>query len=416
MYEIVQLDNGLRLISEHISHVRSVSVGVWIGTGSMHERPDENGLSHFLEHMVFKGTQRRTARGIAEEMDAVGGQINAFTSKECTCFYAKVIDEHLSTALDVLTDLVLNALLSEVELNKERGVILEEIAMMEDTPEDLVHDLLTEAVFEGDPLAQPIIGRSEGVSKYTREDLARYRDTHYRPDNCVVSVAGNFPKDGLLDMIEAALGEWKSAPAPEPPHAVDCFHPNIILRSKEIEQVHLCLGYKGIPLGHEDVYPMSIMNNLFGGGMSSRLFQRIREELGMAYSVYSYPTSLPGCGLLTVYAGTSSQHVEKVLEQLRKETARLLEGGITPEEFATAREQLKGGYILGLESSSSRMSNIGRSLLLLGRVKTEDEVLAAIAKVTPDDVMRVAADSLLKPHGAAVVGRDAEEVLKGWME
>ncbi|MDR1569838.1 MAG: insulinase family protein [Oscillospiraceae bacterium] len=416
MYEIVKLQNGLRLISEHIPHVRSVSVGLWIGTGSMHEHPKENGLSHFLEHMLFKGTERRSARDIAESMDAIGGQINAFTSKECTCFYAKVIDEHLNVALDVLSDLALNATLTEAELNKERGVILEEIAMLEDAPEDLVHDLLLETVFQGNPLAQPILGRSTGIAAYTRDDLYKYRAAHYRPNNCVVSIAGNFPKDALSDLVEKYLGGWKSAEPPTLPEAAACFHADHIARTKDIEQIHLCLGFPGVPLGSDDVYPMSILNNLFGGGMSSRLFQRIREELGMAYSVYSYPTTYPGCGLFTMYAGTSMQHVEMVLDQLHREAMRLMADGIRPEEFDMAREQLKGSIILGLESSSSRMSNIGRSLLLLGRVRTEEQVLAAIAKVTPDDVMRIAGETLLKPHGVSVVGREAERMPLEWLK
>jgi len=410
MYDIVKLSNGVRLISEHIPYVRSVSVGIWIGTGSMHERAEESGLSHFLEHMLFKGTEKRSARDIAEAMDAIGGQINAFTSKECTCYYAKVIDEHLPTAVDVLSDLALHGALSEPEMDKERGVILEEISMLEDTPEDLVHDLLLESVFDGNTLAQPILGKSSGIAGYTRDDLARYYAAHYRPDNCVVSVAGNFQPDELLSLIDGALGGWSAGNKPDPIPFVECFYPNLTVRSKDIEQVHLCLGFPGVPLGSGDVYAASILNNLFGGGMSSRLFQRIREELGMAYSVYSYPTMFPGCGLFTLYAGTSPQHTDEVLRQLRKETARLMSEGITQDEFVMAREQLKGSYILGLESSASRMSNIGRSLLLLGYVRSDEEVLESIARVTPDDVMKVAGDILLKPHGASVVGRDADTI------
>ncbi|MDR1600025.1 MAG: insulinase family protein [Oscillospiraceae bacterium] len=415
MYEINELPNGLRVIRERIPFARSVSAGVWIGTGSMHEAPGENGLSHFLEHMLFKGTHRRSARDIAEEMDAIGGQINAFTSKECTCYYAKVMDEHLGVALDVLSDLAMNASLSEVELNKERSVILEEIAMVEDSPEDLAHDMLTETLFKGNPLAQPILGTARRIEGYNRDDLDRYRKKHYRPGNAVLAVAGHFDADELDKLIERFFGEWQGGEPSEAVSAESCFNPKAVKKAKDIEQVHICLGFPGVALGDENVYALSILNNLFGGGMSSRLFQRIREDLGMAYAVYSFPTVFPGCGMFTLYAGTSMQHVEVVLSQFRKETARLLSEGITEKEFTMAREQLKGSYILSLEGTSSRMTNIGRNLLLLGRARDEDEVLARIARCTMDDVMRVAGDVLLKPHGAAVVGREADTLPTDWL-
>ncbi|GHU69592.1 peptidase M16 [Clostridia bacterium] len=415
MYEIYELSNGLRVIRERIPFARSVTVGLWIGTGSMHETPDENGLSHFLEHMLFKGTEKRSARDIAEAMDAVGGQINAFTSKECTCYYAKVMDEHTEIALDVLSDLALNATLSETELNKERSVILEEIAMVEDSPEDLVHDLLIETLFKGNPLAQPILGTTQKIERYSREDLDRYRGTHYRPKNAVLAVAGHFETADMDAQIEKYFGSWQGGEPFVSPDSAKCFNPSVVKRSKDIEQVHLCLGFPGVAMGDPDVYALSMFNNLFGGGMSSRLFQRIREELGMAYAVYSFPTVFPGCGLFTLYAGTSQQHVEVVLSQLRRETAKLMAEGFSESEFAMAREQLKGSYILGLEGTSSRMSNIGRNLLLLGKVHNEEEVLERIARCTMEDVMRVAGDVLLKPHGAAVVGRDAEALPDDWL-
>ncbi|MDR2504704.1 MAG: insulinase family protein [Oscillospiraceae bacterium] len=415
MYEIQKLPNGLRVITEHLPYVRSVSIGIWLGTGSMHEKPSENGLSHFLEHMLFKGTDKRTARSVAEEMDRVGAQINAFTSKECTCYYAKAVDEHLATAFDVLSDLVLNASLPEDELNKERGVILEEIAMQEDSPEDLVHDLLSEAVFRGHPLALPILGTTEKIENYSRADLKKYKDTHYRPNNCVLSVAGNFDKAELWKLIESTLGGWKAEGEDVVVDKPEGFQANLIAKTKDIEQVHICLGFPGVALGSDDSYAISIFNNIYGGGMSSRLFQRIREELGMAYSVYTYPSMMPGIGMMTVYAGTSQQHVEQVLSQLRGETARLIADGVSADEFQMAKEQLKGGFILGLESSSARMSNIGRSLLLLDHVRTETEVLDAIAKVTPEQMMRVAGECVLAPHSATIVGRAAERVPAEWL-
>ncbi len=410
MYETFTLGNGLRVIAEPIDHFRSVSVGLWVGAGSMTEKPSENGLSHFLEHMLFKGTERRSARAIAEEIDGIGGQINAFTSKECTCYYAKVMDEHLPIAMDVLSDILLRATLDEVELEKERGVILEEIAMVEDTPEDVVHDMLSEITFAGGPLAQSILGTMDGISAYNRNDLLAYRNTHYRPDNTVLAVAGRYEADQLRALAEEMLGSWAPSEALALPAVANRFTPGIQRKVKDIEQIHLCIGYPGIALGESDLYPLSVFNNMFGGGMSSRLFQRIREESGMAYTVYSYPTAHPGAGIFTLYAGTSAQHVETVLSMLREEVNRVLADGMTEEEFVKAREQLKGGYIMGLESASSHMSNNGRSELLLRRVQSEDEVVQRIKAVKPEDVMRIAKALLDCPNAATVVGRDVDKL------
>ncbi len=410
MYDTYTLPNGLRVIAEPIPHFRSVSVGLWIGAGSMTETPGENGLSHFLEHMLFKGTEKRSARDVAEVMDGIGGQINAFTSKECTCYYAKVMDEHLPVAMDVLCDLLRNATLDEGELEKERGVILEEIAMVEDTPEDIVHDLLTEAALDGSPLALPILGQAKDIERYKRADLAAYRATHYRPDSTVLAVAGRYDWDKLRALVEEHLGTWQAAEKPALPEIPAAFYPTLRRKVKDIEQVHLCIGFPGITLGSPDIYPLSIFNNLFGGGMSSRLFQRIREESGMAYTVYSYPTTYPGMGMFTLYAGTSTQHVGTVLTMLREEVDRVLQDGLTQEEFIKAREQLKGGYILGLESASSHMSSIGRGELLLRRVQSEDEVIERINAVTPEQVLDVAKRLLANDSAAAVVGKGADSI------
>lgn len=410
MYDELTLSNGLRVIAERIPHFRSVSVGLWIGAGSMYETAEDNGLSHFVEHMLFKGTQRRSAREIAQEMDAIGGQMNAFTAKECTCYYAKVMDEHFENGIDLLSDLLLNAKLDPTEFEKERGVILEEISMVEDTPEDIVHDLLSAAHYEGQALAMPILGSSEQIRSVTPQMLTRFRDTHYRPDNTVLSVAGNYQLDRLHDLAERYLGQWSPAEQPEAVRSPEGYTPRMLRRDKDIEQMHLCLGYPGVPQGSPDIYGLSILNNLLGGGMSSRLFQRIREELGMAYSVYSYPTLYPGSGMFTIYAGSSPENAPKVIEQIAEEVALLLEQGITDQEFVQAREQLKGSYILGLESASSRMSSIGRSKLLMNRAQSEDEILARIAGVAQSDVMRIAREILTKPCSASLVGRKATQL------
>ena len=410
MYDEFTLANGLRVIAERIPHFRSVSLGLWIGAGSMYEAEADNGLSHFVEHMLFKGTHRRSAREIAQEMDAVGGQMNAFTAKECTCYYAKVMDEHFEKAMDLLSDLLLHAKLDPAELQKERGVILEEIAMVEDTPEDLVHDMLSAAHFQGQALAMPILGTAEQIRGVTPELLAAFHHAHYRPDNTVLSVAGNYALDELRTLAETYLGGWPPVAPPGPPRLAGGYVPGMRTREKDIEQMHICLGYPGIPQGSPDIYALSILNNLLGGGMSSRLFQRIREELGIAYAVYSYPTLYPGSGMFTIYAGTSPDNAAKALEQIGGELARLLDEGVTGAEFAQAREQLKGGYILGLESASSRMSSIGRSKLLLGRALSEDEILGRIAAVTQEDVMDIARRILAEPCSIALVGRKAEKL------
>ena len=308
------LDNGVRVIAEYIPHFPSVSVGLWIGAGSIYETEEENGLSHFVEHMLFKSTQRRTTREIAVEMDAIGGQVNAFTAKECTCYYAKVIAEHLDRAMDLLTDLLLGARLDEEDFEKERGVILEEIAMCEDTPEDLVYDLLAKAYFGDHSLSRPILGTHEQIASVTREALVAFRRKHYRPDNTVLAVAGQYDLDSLKEMAQRYLGAWRADGVPQEPIASEGCQGQVITRKKDIEQVHMCLAYPGVGQYDDDLYPMSVMNNLFGGGMSSRLFQRIREDMGAAYSVYSYPSTYTSCGTFTIYAGTSPEMAQKVAD------------------------------------------------------------------------------------------------------
>ena len=404
------LDNGLRVIAEYIPHFPSVSVGLWIGAGSMYESEAENGLSHFVEHMLFKSTHKRTTREIAVEMDAIGGQVNAFTSKECTCYYAKVIAEHLERAMDLLSDLLLGAKLEEEEFEKERGVILEEIAMGEDTPEDLVYDLLAEAYFGDHPLSRPILGTHEQIASVTREALVEYRRKHYRPDNTVLAVAGRYDLETLKTLANRYLGAWQAEKADQERMKPEVCQGRVITRKKDIEQVHVCLAYEGVSQEDEDLYPMSVMNNLFGGGMSSRLFQRIREEMGAVYAVYSYPSTYVNCGTLTIYAGTSPESAQAVVDELYAEIRKLMEDGITDEEFEMAKEQLKVSYVLGLESSSSRMSSIGRNKLLRGKAIDPDDVVRKIEAVTKGDVERVIQRTFSGKCAAAAVGRNVDEL------
>ena len=412
MFDQITLPNGLRVVGERLTHVRSCTVGCWVKVGSMNEQPEENGLSHFIEHMVFKGTQTRSARDIAEEMDEVGGQLNAFTGKDCTCFYAKVIADDLRLAVDLIADLALRPRFDEGELQKERGVILEEIAMVEDTPEDLVADVLSEAQFVGS-LSRPILGSQERIRAYTRDDLLAYWRRHYTAQNMVVAVAGNYDWAAFQAMVgeyfAGFAAENEAAPAAEP--QAQHLRSGRAAREKDTEQLQLSLGYPGIAIGSDDLYAFSVFNNALGGGMSSRLFQRIREELGMAYSVYTYPTSYPGCGTFTLYAGTSPENGEVVLAEMQKELAKALAEGFSEKEFRSAKAQLKSGYVMGLESSSGRMQSIGRSLLLLGRPVPPEETLAKIDAVTPEDVLRVGRQALAGTPSAAVVGRDAARFL-----
>lgn len=406
------LENGLTLLVETMPYLRSASIGVWVKAGSVLETPEENGLSHFMEHMAFKGTQKRTSRQIAEEMDAVGGHLNAATSKLCTNYYAKVIDEDLPLAADILADIVRNPALDRQEMDKERGVILEEIAMVEDSPEDVVYDVLAEAVFGVQPLGQTILGPSERIAAYQPEDLRAFRARHYGPQNTVVAIAGNVEPQRARALIEEKFGDWRGAAGEIFPEEVAVDEQRRLFRDKDTEQVHLCVSFRGVGMGSPLVYPMAVLNNMLGGGTSSRLFQRIREELGMAYTVYSGPSNYPHCGEFTIYAATSPKHAHTVLEQIDIEIHKLLDDGFSEKEFTMAKAQLKGSYVLGLESAYNRMSALGHNQMLLGRVIPPEETIAAIERVTPEDVRAIAAQMLSGPRAYAVVGRKAEKYLQ----
>lgn len=409
MYDKIVLDNGLCIIGERIEHFRSVSAGVWIGAGSQYETPSENGLSHFLEHMLFKGTTTRSARDIAEQTDAVGAQLNAFTSKECTCYYIKVIDEHIELAMDILSDMVLNSTLSDEELSKEKGVIIEEIGMNEDSPEDVVFEMLAKALFGEHALGMTILGPASNIRAFERKDLYDYRARMYRPANTVLALAGNYDWERVVELAKRMFGSWRADG--EASSLTRCeLKYGVERREKDIEQVQICLGLNGVESGSNDIYALSIFNNLFGGAMSSRLFQRIREEQGLAYSVYSYPTSYRDCGALAIYAGTGPDHAQQVLTSLRDEIDRVLESGVGEREFSQAREQLKGAYILGLESASSRMSALGRRMLLMGDTMDDDEVIRRINDVTLDDVNRVMRKSLTGSYAAALIGKGVDKL------
>lgn len=400
------LPNGIRLIYEKIEHVRSVSMGVWVDTGSVRETQETAGASHLIEHMVFKGTERRDAEQIAIEMDAVGGNINAFTSKENTCFYAKVLDEHLDLVSDVLSDITFHSVFDPEELKKEQGVVLEEILMNEDSPEDLSGEESNMLFFGDEALASPILGTKESVRAFTRESLLAYKNEFYVPNNIVVSVAGNFEEQALIDSVTKWFDLAASSRATTP----------ILQRfpggkrekfvEKDVEQVHICLTLPGFARDSDGQYPLAVLSNIIGGSMSSRLFQSIREKLGLAYSVYSYPTSYTGTGTLTLYAGTGEKQAKEVLSRMLEELERVRKDGVTKEELMRCRDQLKGSYLLGMESSGSRMNALGKTLLLQKREYSEQETLRRIECVTMEDIERILPVCLdLNQASTALVGR-----------
>lgn len=412
MIEQFTLPNGLRVLCEQLPHLRSVSMGVWVKAGSILEREHENGLSHLIEHMAFKGTGRRSAKQIAQEMDAVGGYLNAATSKLCTCYYAKVIDENLPLAADILSDIVRFPAIDPKELDKERNVVLEEISMTDDSPEDVAYDLIASAMFGRQPLGQTILGPRELISGYSREDILAFRARHYSPMNTCVAIAGNFDLNQVKDLMAQRFGDWTGGAGEIFPVNAVNQRPQTLTADKDTEQAHICLGYRGKPLGDADAYPMAVFNSILGGGMSSRLFQRIREESAMAYSVYSAPSAYPHCGDFTIYAAVSPRNVKTVLAQIDEETSLLVREGATQEEFDMAKAQLKGGFILGQESAYNRMNSMGSNMALMNRVITTDETIRRIEAVTPEDVRRVAAETLGSPRSQAFVGKKIAKYLK----
>jgi predicted Zn-dependent peptidase len=387
--QATQLPNGIRVVSEESPDLGSVTVGIWVENGSRYEIPAQAGISHFLEHLFFKGTVRRTAAQIAEEIDAVGGVLNAFTGKEYTCYYAKVLDEHLPLALDVLGDVFTHSRFAEEEIERERSVILQEISQIEDNPDDYVHDLFTQAFWGDHALARPIAGTPATVGGLHRDDFVRFLGAQYTPDRILVAGAGNLRHEDLIEVVQAQLGPLAGAGsirslAPPTPTA------GVAVHEKDLEQVHMCVGSPGIAQSDEDRYAAHLLSLALGGGMSSRLFQEIRERQGKAYSVYSFLTSYRDSGYLGIYAGTSAAWAREVLRSIRNEVARVVRDGLTAAELGRAKTQMKGSMLLGLETSDSRMTRIAKNEIYSGRDVPVAEVAAAFDAVTNDDIVRVA--------------------------
>ena len=400
------LQNGVRVVLEEIDHVRSVAIGIWVKTGSRHETPNINGISHFIEHMVFKGTETRSAQDIAEAFDRIGGQVNAFTSKEYTCFYAKVLDTHALHALDVLSDMFFNSTFDEEELRKEKNVVLEEIKMYEDTPDDIVHDLLSKAIYQNHPLGYPILGTEETLTSFTRDTLNNYMESTYSPENVVVSIAGHI-SENFIKEIEKRFGTFKAGKE-KLTYAKPTFHQNRMTRKKDTEQVHLCIGYEGLPIGHDDIYSLIIANNILGGSMSSRLFQEVREKRGLAYSIYSYHSSYEDSGIVAIYGGTGANQLDILFETISSTVNRLIDKGITDRELLNSKEQLKGNLMLGLEGTNSRMSRNGKNELLLGKHRTLDEIIELIDSIQKQDVNRICEQIFAKDFSIALISPDGK--------
>ena len=398
------LPNGVRLVTETMPHVRSVSLGVWLARGSRHEVPEEGGIAHFIEHMLFKGTDRRSAQDIAQQFDSMGGNLDAFTSKEYAGYYIKVMDEHLPRAFDILSDLVLHPAFPVEEIEREKKVILEEIKMVEDTPDDLVHELFTEHYWRDHPLGRPILGTPDTVGSFTQDVLVRYFRQAYVGRNLIVSAAGNFDHARLRDMVAEVFGavpdagaDWhESVPGANPPQ---------IERHKDLEQSHIVVGTPAFPQAHVDRYPAFLLNVILGGSMSSRLFQTIREQRGLAYAVFSGVSSYRDTGMLSVYAGCASESVPEVVDLVFEEMRTMRRDPVSDEELRRAKDHLKGSLMLSLESTSSRMTHLARQEMYFGRHVTLDEIIAGIEGASADDVRRVAGELFTQDTvGVTVLG------------
>ena len=381
--------NGLRLVTEAMPHVRSVSIGVWLTRGSRHEPIEHTGIAHFVEHMLFKGTVTRSAEDIAQQVDSIGGQLDAFTSKEYAGYYIKVLDEHLPLAVDVLSDLVSNPVFAPEDIEREQKVVLEEIKMVEDTPDDLVHEMFAESYWNGHPLGRPILGTPASVAALDGPTLQRYFADTYVASNFVVVAVGNIEHDHVKALIEARFGSTRSEGRLVADGA-PIVAPSVQIRSKELEQSHVCLGTIGLPQNHPDRYDAYALNTVLGGSMSSRLFQNVREKRGLAYSVFSSLSAYQDVGALSIYAGCGNESVGELIDVVVAEVRRLKHEPVPEDELRRAKDHLKGSLMLNLESTSSRMSHHARQEIYRDRASGLDEMLAAIERVTVDDVRRLA--------------------------
>jgi predicted Zn-dependent peptidase len=402
------LDGGLRVISEYLPSVRSVALGIWASVGSRDEDVAHAGATHYLEHLLFKGTRKRTALDISSAVDAVGGELNAFTSKEYTCYYARVLDADLALAVDVVSDMVINSVIAAKEVEAERGVILEEIAMNDDDPSDVVHEAFMGKLFGDTPLGRPILGTVDSINKITRDQIAGHYAQRYGPENLVVTAAGGVDHDKLVPLVLEAFRPVLDNAGPQPPRlsgpGVAAPGTGVRLVSRAIEQANVILGTEGVARTDDRRFALGVLNAALGGGMSSRLFQEVREKRGLAYAVYSFSSQYADTGLFGVYAGCQPAKADEVLAICREEIDKAVDRGLTDEELERGKGQMRGQLVLGLEDPASRMSRLGKSELVYDRLEPVDEILAQIDAVTLDDVREVGRLVLGQPKTLAVVG------------
>ena len=411
MYKCQTLENGLTIIGEEIPYLKSISLGIWVKAGSIIETKENSGVSHFIEHMLFKGTKNRSSKELAREIDNLGGILNAFTSKECTCFYVKLLDEHIDIGIDVLSDMILNSRFDELDIKKEKSVILEELKMYEDSPDDLVYDLLLENIYKDHSLGMNILGDRQSLKNLKRESILDYYNKYYVPNNSVISICGNFKFEEIVKQIEEKFKTWQ-------PKSVDTtttkpnFNPCIVKKNKDIEQVNLAINLDAIPMtNNREVYALSVVNNVCGGSISSRLFQKIREEKGLAYSIYSSQTLYEDCGELGIFASTSTENIQEVYKSILEEIELIRNEYISPQEIHESKEQLKGSYMLDLESTSSRMMSNGKNLLMRNKVDDEQDIIDYINAVEYDDVVKIIKKVFNTENmGVCIVGKDVENI------
>ncbi|MCC2705446.1 M16 family metallopeptidase [Intestinibacter bartlettii] len=411
MYKCQTLEKGLTIIGEEIPYLKSISLGIWVKAGSIIETKENSGVSHFIEHMLFKGTKNRSSKELAREIDNLGGILNAFTSKECTCFYVKLLDEHIDIGIDVLSDMILNSCFDKKDIEKEKSVILEELKMYEDSPDDLSYDLLLENIYKDHSLGMNILGDRNTLKNFKRENILDYYNKYYVPNNSVISICGNFNFEEIVEKIKDKFKTWEAKEASinttEPK-----FNPCIIKKNKDIKQVNLAINLKAIPMINDrEVYALSVVNNVFGGSISSRLFQKIREEKGLVYSIYSSQTLYQECGELGIFASTSNENVEEVYKLILDEIDLIRNEYISLQEIHESKEQLKGSYMLDRESTSSRMMSNGKNLLMRNKVDDEQDIIDYINNVEYQDVVEIIEKVFNKENiGVCIVGKDVENI------
>ena len=386
--EIRELNCGVRVVMEKIDYVQSASFGVWVRAGAVNENEKNAGVSHFIEHMAFKGTKKRNARQIAEDIDRIGGQINAFTGKEATCYYVKTIGTNLQKGAEVILDMLTDSVFDKTEMDKERKVICEEIKMIEDQPDDLAHDTVTEMLFKGSPLGKRIIGTPTSLKNISRNILVKYKEEQYTRDSIVVSVAGNFDEKEFCKFLEDKFDSMAREKQTRPCEKGE-YRPGFKVMTKDIQQSHICLATKSVPLEDKRIYALQVLNNIMGGSMSSRLFQNIREEKGLAYSVYSVMSSFSTDGYYLIYAGVGHDKIKDALQGIKEELVSLKKDGVTQDELSMSKEQLKSSFIFGQENVASRMFANGKNVILLDKIYTPEEIISEIDKVGLEDIDQV---------------------------